>query len=271
MCVRVSVSLVCLCVCVSVYLYVRMCVRACVRMCVCAYVCACVRVYMHVCVTPASSGEQALSCLCDVLLRPRVCTPVQICPSANIHACTHAHPYTVLAESQLFGPMLSGERCVGRVKLPLAHLLVDEDGLGAQGSVVLPLQNSSGRPLLGLDGHLSTVTIGWKDCNECLSVIVERASHLPQAQRFGQSDAQVTGLLLASFRAPLFSSNLDVCLFLFDSFNDSFFLCHTLSLGSSSFLSPCICLIGCILSPSIVQHISLSPALCRLFYCYHTI
>ena len=98
----------------------------------------------------------------------------------------------ILSESQLFGPMLVGDTCLGRVKLPIATLLMDEDGAGAQGSVEVPVHNSSGRPLLGLDGHLSTVTICWKDSEECLSVIVERASHLPKVKRFGLCDAQVT-------------------------------------------------------------------------------
>ncbi len=98
----------------------------------------------------------------------------------------------ILSDSQLFGPMLVGDTCLGRVKLPIATLLMDEDGVGAQGSVEVPLHNSSGRPLLGLDGHLSTVTICWKDSDECLSVIVERASHLPKVKRFGLCDAQVT-------------------------------------------------------------------------------
>jgi CRP-like cAMP-binding protein len=102
----------------------------------------------------------------------------------------------VLSESQLFGPMLVGDTCLGRVKLPIAVLLKDEHGSGAAGgaarSVELPVHNSSGRPLLGLDGHLSTVTISWKDCDECLTVVVERASHLPKVKRFGLCDTQVT-------------------------------------------------------------------------------
>jgi len=95
----------------------------------------------------------------------------------------------VLSESQLFGPMLVGDTCLGRVKLPIAALLKHP---GAVGSVELPVHNSSGRPLLGLDGHLSTVTMSWKDSDECLSVVVERASHLPKAKRFGLCDTQVT-------------------------------------------------------------------------------
>jgi hypothetical protein len=55
----------------------------------------------------------------------------------------------------------------------------------------VPLHKSSGRPLLGLDGCISSVTIAWRDSEACLSLIVERANHLPKALRFGLCDAQV--------------------------------------------------------------------------------
>ena len=42
----------------------------------------------------------------------------------------------VLCDSQLFAPMLHGERCLGRVKLPIAPMLASENGEGsAHGSM----------------------------------------------------------------------------------------------------------------------------------------
>jgi len=99
----------------------------------------------------------------------------------------------VLAESHLLAPLLTGDKCLGRVKLPLAMLMADASaGNGGHGLVHLPIHAANGRPLLGLDGQLSTVAIRWKDADKYLSVSVESAAHLPKVCRFGLCDTQVT-------------------------------------------------------------------------------